>query len=710
MRWPNQFRPPPLIVDAADDVSAEPVMLMHVVGENKVTYKSRAKDSEGFPAYSLCTRVANSHSSGAHYVAYGEDGIQSQTDTTGTYTVPTTGTYRIEIRGGSGAGAVLDCEPSHSAQGGGGGHLICDIPLKQGDVVTYVVANGGCDMSNVQSYAQYGIDQHIKGIDGHVVVGADGRDTIVKINGIEYMKAYGGDGGVRMCLRDWFAKCRWFATDFAKGRGLTEKGINRRGWTTKTECDDKTKYYVYDDPSLGGKGGSTWYATDKGISVVLAEDGFNGKANGKLASNNFPHSYGYLGADWMKLIKDPSNIQGPGSFWISINHEHQFNPGNSSCTESGFGETTCKLCGGTMWGEVPAHGHNFKKLTSIVRCENGQKYYEKGDNSPLNNILITWPGTPNYKYTLQCSYCHEYAEPVKATYKVRYNEGNGPQILQPDDKDYGTTYTPITADSTGWKRTGYYIAYWEYRVNNNRYSSGDPDYTPGKDNVKGSYIDLPAKNEDIVDLWAVWKPIPYYLRIHENYEESGKDFKTYTLYYDEKFILPPALWKHDSIMFGYDFQPTVKINPQYKINDTLRNLTTVRNQVIDIYTIWDLKPKIKLSTNEIHYSALKAGASGLNIENGTLSRSDLEAALMNYATATDYEWTCRYPGKIQPGMHNGYTFGIASFEPVKVKDNATGGDVDTYYVTFQVTDDAGQSATATLTLFVGNIDVDILVH
>lgn len=685
-------------------------MLLHVVGENNAKYKSGAKGSEGFPSYSLCTRVPNSHSSGAHYVAYGEDGMEPQTDTVGTYTITTTGTYRIEIRGGSGAGAVLDCEPSHSAQGGGGGHLICDVPLKKGDVVSYVVANGGCDMSNVRSYAQYGIDEHISGIDGHIVVGADGRDTIVKVNNVDYMKAFGGDGGVRMCLRDWFKKNRWYATEFAQSRGLTESGINRRGWTTKTHCDDDDKYYAYDDPSLGGKGGSTWYAPDKGITQIFTEDGYNGKANGKLATNNFPHSYGYLGTDWIKLIKDPSNKQGPGSFWISMNHEHQFDPGSSTCTESNFGTTTCKLCGGTMWGEVPPHGHNFVKLTTVVKCMPSQKYYERGDNSPLNNVMVTWPGTPNYKYTLQCTYCHEYAEPIKATYKVRYNEGNGQQILQPDDKDYGATYNPITAKETGWTRTGYYLAYWQYRVTNNRYSSGDPDYTPGKDGVNGSYVDLPANNEDIVDLWAVWEPIPYFLRIHENYEESGKDFVTYTLHYDEDFLLPQPLWKHDSVMFGYDFKPAVKISPQYKINDKLHNLTTVRNQVIDIYTIWDLKPKIKLSTKEVHLSALKASASGLNIENGTLSRSDLEAALMGYATATDYEWSCRYPGKIQPGTHNGYTFGIASFEPAKVKDNATGGDVDVYYVTYQVTDDAGQSSTATLTLFVGNIDVDILIH
>lgn len=702
---------PPLTVDAAGGAEEEPVMLIHVVGENKVTYKSGAKGSEGFPAYDLCRRVANSHSDGAHYVAYGEDGIASQTDTIGTYTAPTAGTYRIEIRGGSGAGAVLDCEPDHSAQGGGGGHLICDVPLNKGDVVTYVVANGGCDMSNVQSYAQWGIDNSVSGIDGHIVVGADGRDTIVKVNGVDYMKAFGGDGGVRMCLRDWFYLNQWYAREFAESRHLTDSGINRRGWTTKTVCDDDKKRYVYDDPSLGGKGGSTWYASGKGIVKILAEDGYNGTANGTLCTTNFPHSYGYLGQSWMNLIKDPSNKQGPGSFWISINHEHQFNPGNSTCTESGYGSVTCKLCGGTMYGVTPPHGHNFKPLTTVVKCVNGQKYYAKGDNSPTNNVMVTWPNTPNYKYTLQCQYCKEYAEPIKATYKVRYNEGTGPQILQPDDKDFGKTYDPISSSSTGWTRPGYFIAYWEYRANGNRYNSGDPEYTPGTNNINGSYIDLPAKGEDIVDLWAVWKPIPYYLRIHENYEESGRAFVTYTLHYDEDFMLPPAIWKHDSIMFGYDFTPTVKISPKYKINDTLRNLTTVRDQVIDIYTIWDLKPKIKLSTNEIHYSALKASSSALNIDNGTVSRSDLEAALMGYASAYDYEWDCRYPGtKIQPGTHNGYTFRIASFEPAKMVDEASGGDVSTYYVTFEVVDDANQSSTATMTLFIGNIDVDILVH
>lgn len=312
-----------------------------------------------------------------------------------------------------------------------------------------------------------------------------------------------------------------------------------------------------------------------------------------------------------------------------------------------------------------------------------------------------------------------YAQWKPKYYYVVYeaNDGSGRTYTTGEKYYFGKTYDSVTADVVNFYRKGYHIWRWQYAPKNEYYYV-DPEYPVGTDNIQRSFKDLTDKPGETVYIQAQWKPNPYILRIHENYEESGRAFKDYQLHYDENFMLPDKLWQHSDFCFGYDFDKTVKISPKYKIHDTVRNLTELydkvddrSNPIIDIYTIWDLKPRVTLSTNEIHYSALKASSSALNVENGTLSRSDLEAALMAYATAYDYEWNCRYPGtKIQPGTHNGYTFRIASFEPAQIKGDAADGDVNTYYVTFEVVDDAKQSATATLTLFIGNIDVDILIH
>lgn len=312
-----------------------------------------------------------------------------------------------------------------------------------------------------------------------------------------------------------------------------------------------------------------------------------------------------------------------------------------------------------------------------------------------------------------------YAQWRPKYYYVVYeaDDGSGRTWTNGQKYYFGKTYDSITADVANFYRKGYHIWRWRFSPKHEYYYA-DPEYPVGVDQIQRSFKDLATVSGETVYIKAEWKPNPYIIRIHENYADSGRDYKDFEVTYDQDFLLPAPLWSHPSLCFYYDLVPETKVGGKWRAYDKVRNLTELYDKaddrskpIIDIYTIWDLKPKVTLSTNEIHYSALKAGSLALDIDNGTVSRSDLEAALMNYATASDYEWDCRYPGtRIQPGTHNGYTFEIASFEPAQIKDSANGGKVDTYYVTFQVTDDAGQTATATLTLFIGNVNVDIMVH
>lgn len=672
---------PNITVNAATEDTA---IIIHATGSTKVSYKSC---NRGYPGTNNRTIKGSNYSYG-----YGENGLASpQVDTTGTYTIPADGTYQFELKGGGGAAAFLDCAGGRCAFGGAGGMLIINVPLKAGDVITYSAAAGGIQ-------ASYGHSPAYDGRNADVAIGANGRNTTLKVNGTTVAIAYGGHGAYRFCQQgeDW----SWCESV------LKSEGNFNGAWKT---------HYPSDDPAIGGLGGGTWVASGRGIQVVQSTAGAGGQATVLSGLSNHVGQSGLLKQSWYTAASGYSKDQIPGYFLMSLNHTHTWEACDSACTEAGTKNRICTVCRGVAFGTitVPAHGHNFQPVTigdPNYKCITGQEYFLSSSNSSSNKATSRWDGRPNYYWTKECQYCKGLAEPIYA-YKVRYNEGNGQTILDPEWKYQNRSYNPMTQLETGWSRTGYYIAYWEYRGNQKRFTSGDPDWKPGTSNVLAQYSNLPSHGEEIVELWAVWKPIPYTLRIHENYEESGKQYKDYTLYYDSNFILPSALWQHDSRMYGYDFNKTIKITPQYKVNDTLRNLTTERNAIINIYTIWDLKPKVSLTANEIHYSALKASSSALDVDNGTVTRSDLEAALMAYASAEDYEWNCRYPGKIQPGTHNGYTFGIASFEPAKVKDNANGGEgTDTYYVTFQCTDDAGQSATATLTLFVGNINVDILVR
>lgn len=451
-------------------------------------------------------------------------------------------------------------------------------------------------------------------------------------------------------------------------------------------------------------------------------------SRGTTANYSYTHTTSKLsnesgtGTDYSWIFKNPVDRTVAGTHTSSHTYYIQYdrnkatykfekNPptGINASSISNMPGNKSVICQNTNAGKATA--------TSQLKVPTLENYEFKGWNTKADGSGESYDIYSNQYMKTDKTF---YAQWKPKYYYVVYeaNDGSGRTYTTGEKYYFGKTYNSVTEDVVNFYRKGYHIWRWQYGPKNEYYYV-NPKYPIGTDNIQGTFKDLTDVPGSTVYIQAQWKPNPYILRIHENYEESGKQFKDYQLHYDEDFMLPEKLWQHSDFCFGYDFDKTVKISPKYRIYDTVRNLTELydkaddrSNPIIDIYTIWDLKPKITLSTTEIHYSALKVSSSALNVDNGTISRSDLEAALMAYATATDYEWRCRYPGqKIQPGTHNGYTFKIASFEPAQIKDEANGGKgVTTYYVTFEVVDDAGQSATATLTLFIGNINVDILIH
>lgn len=325
-----------------------------------------------------------------------------------------------------------------------------------------------------------------------------------------------------------------------------------------------------------------------------------------------------------------------------------------------------------------------------------------------NGTSIHWQGA------IGCgTYLGITSELLPKEYYVTYDSNNGTGDSYTDGEAYlfDTDYTPVPAPTPeNFKKTGYYIKYWYSPSLLTRYTAGDPEWPAGTNNILPEFRNLMGTAYSTAILKAKWEPIKYILRVHENYANTSDRAKDYVIKYDSDFKLPyPSPWCNKGTVIGYDFNKTVKVSPTYSNQDYLRNLTTERNKVIDIYTIWDIPPVVT-APNEIHFSKLKCAASLLNQNNGTISSSDLEAELMTYVTATDYEWSTRYTGKIQPGIHEGYSFGISSFEPATIVEQATGENALVYYITFVCTDDYGQSGQYTTTLFIGDTQVDILVR
>lgn len=292
------------------------------------------------------------------------------------------------------------------------------------------------------------------------------------------------------------------------------------------------------------------------------------------------------------------------------------------------------------------------------------------------------------------------------------------------DDQYGNTYStgktylydhwyeaPTQVES-GFERPGYYIAYWDTNkegLSEHRIWSKDKDWPVGKDRVEQKFGNLTDVDDGVVTVYAIWKPIPYTIRIWDNYIGNADPHKDYAVDFETKFRLPSALWSHGpAVCLGYDRTSSTLITPEWKTWATVEKLTYERDAIVDIFTIWDNPPTISCDP-EYYLNAAEAAANGLTENDASVSRTNLEAWLLTKCEAKDWEYTVRYGSAIiPPGQNHGYTLKVAAFEPAKVVEGAQKGVLQ-YYVTFEVTDDAGLQSTATMTLYVSN-KVNILVN
>lgn len=277
---------------------------------------------------------------------------------------------------------------------------------------------------------------------------------------------------------------------------------------------------------------------------------------------------------------------------------------------------------------------------------------------------------------------------------------------------YDHWYEAPTQEESGFERPGYYIAYWDVKTDGHsehRFWSKDKDWPVGEHYVDQKFGNLTDIDDGVVTVYAIWKPIPYTIRIWDNYIGTAEPHKDYAVDFETKFHLPGALWDHgDAVALGYDRTAETLVTPEWKLWDTVEGLTYERDSVVDIYTIWDNPPTIECIP-EYYLNAVEAATNGLTENNASVTRTNLEAWLLSKCTARDWEWTKRYGSAVvPPGQNRGYTLKVSAFEPVKVVDGAKAGVLQ-YYVTFEVTDDAGLQATCTMTLYVSD-KINILVN
>lgn len=179
--------------------------------------------------------------------------------TSGSYTAPRTGVYRITLKGGGGGGGGAQTTTGRSGAGGGeGAQNIFYVNMTKNSTYNYVIGAGGSAGASSEAYAD-------------ISSGSAGGNTMITIAGTTHTALGGGGGGnSQTTLRGGL------------GGGLsTTAGIVIPGANGDGGCYGQT--YVYNRPKGGGNRGA--YGVDAAIygggggganSTIAASDGAKG--------------------------------------------------------------------------------------------------------------------------------------------------------------------------------------------------------------------------------------------------------------------------------------------------------------------------------------------------------------------------------------------------------------------------------------------------
>ena len=701
----------------------------------------------------------------------GNNGISSIQDARGSVTIQEDGYYILEAYGGDGAAAGLHCEGERSGYGGQGGYVSVRVYLRVGDVVSYTVAAGGIKPTyqKSSSYTEYGGNPgHLSiGADGrNTTVSINGQTAIIAyggqggyrgcvqnwtlrdtIRGLFPEKTYasnvdgwdtddpamGGPGGSTyvapdmgltiisqekgangkvygmnqhevaepsgLSLQSWFAIVNNIGTTTTPGLFLMSLDHDHQFVSMTSTCTEKgtadllcelcggIKYGMVEEDAHGHDfqeipRGTPGYEAMQGSTYFLSHS--NSSTNKETAQYDGDEGYYYTyQCSYCKGLADPLP-----AFILYFDYDKPATSGallGSSITDMKYYAPNVNKIGDR--GDLP---------TPSIRGYIHSGWYVDGN---LITGTTTWTWLSNKTATSKW-------QPI--TYSVRYNDGSGNTAMQSNLK-WDTTYSVYTAIETKFTKPGYYLDGWATKPDGSTVYKVPVDaaIVPGRTSVD-KFTNLTDVPNGVVDLYAVWKPAPCTIRIWDNYNGSSAPYKDYVVYYDTDFTLPEAIWSHrNAYLLGYDLNPNVLVTPTYHVHDAVKNLPLSSTTVLNIYCIWDNTPEIS-SPSEITFDYSTAKSFGINISNGTVSSSDLEAWLLSNAVASDYEWSKRNTGSIPIGNTKGYSLRIESFEPDIIKDSADKSVPLSYTITFAITDDVGNSATSVTKLFLGDA-INILI-
>ncbi len=165
-----------------------------------------------------------------------------------------------------------------------------------------------------------------------------------------------------------------------------------------------------------------------------------------------------------------------------------------------------------------------------------------------------------------------YAMWSPASYRIKFVKNGGTGSMSRINVTYGKA---VSLPKVSFTRKGYTFKNW----------NTEPDGTGSTYKNLSSVINLSTENNDVVGLYAQWKPITYNIKFKAN-GGTGKMSTIKKVEYDDKLHLPPNEFVKEGYKFiGWSTQKTAK-KAEYKNRAVVKKLTAKKNSTVTLYAVW----------------------------------------------------------------------------------------------------------------------------
>lgn len=273
-------------------------------------------------------------------------------------------------------------------------------------------------------------------------------------------------------------------------------------------------------------------------------------------------------------------FSGDDDLWVFVDDVLVLDLGGIHCSIKGsINFTTGDITEGYVYAnyDLAETENDFTFRTrprTISQCfaEAGLTWDDSENSTHTMKVFYLERGSGGSRCNMQFNLPVKQQQPEPTTYQVNYHPNGGTGSMSSDTVEY---YTNYTAKQNEFSKSGYQFAGWNTDPNGNGES-----WTPG---VSKLY----TYKKDIT-LYAQWKKIDhgsYIVRYNSNGGTGNMLNSTYKIN-EYGYLRENTFVRSDYKFLGWSMDSSAE-NPTYYDMSRIYNLTTVKDEIVDLYAIWE---------------------------------------------------------------------------------------------------------------------------